>query len=398
MTVRLRYGDLEATWGLPVSAIHVQDILDRMNVQSGREIEYKFSKYDFIDLPASCLDKWNKADIYKLNVFAERFEHLEEHEKAGFKSVLMRNPDSSIDDMIAMTYGIECVPVYPASTYAEIGEIAVDNEMLPEIEKCPDEVIGLLDYEKVGKLLAERDGGIFVDGYYCMPDSYEEPDISLTIEIPDKRFFRVLVSPSATTTDQAQWFNLPEDIRRLREYSAEWSSTPEQMYITEVESVLPNITDAAYYEAFWVEDMIALSEQMTCMSKAQIVKLKAVMEAENIQTFSGARAAIDCLNEYNFDPMIQDESQYGKVYACRVFSPHFDWSILEDCNMHDFGKQVLSRKHGTMTEYGVLSGKGQKLYTKLTAEPATMEETEDETEDESEMEDESEGMSMGGMV
>ena len=398
MTVRLRYGDLEATWGLPVSAIHVQDILDRMNVQSGREIEYKFSNYDMVDLPANVLDKWHKADIYKLNVFAERFEHLEEHEKAGFKSVLMRNPDSSIDDMIAMTYGIECVPVYPASTYAEIGEIAVDNEMLPEIEKCPDEVIELLDYEKVGKLLAERDGGIFVDGYYCMPDSYEEPDISLTIDVPDKRFFRVLVSPSATTTDQAQWFNLPEDIRRLREYSAEWSAIPEQMYITEVEAVLPNITDAAYYEAFWVEDMIALSEQMTCMSKAQIVKLKAVMEAENIQTFSGARAAIDCLNEYNFDPMIQDESQYGKVYACRVFSPHFDWSILEDCNMHDFGKQVLSRKHGTMTEYGVLSGKGQKLYTKLTAEPATMEETEDETEDESEMEDESEGMSMGGMT
>ena len=144
--------------------------------------------------------------------------------------------------------------------------------------------------------------------------------------------------------------------------------------------------------------MIALSEQMTCMSKAQIVKLKAVMEAENIQTFSGARAAIDCLNEYDFDPMVQDESQYGKVYACRVFSPHFDWSILEDCNMHDFGKQVLTRKHGAMTEYGVLSGKGQKLYTKLIAEPETMQKIEDEAEDETETEDESEKMSMGGMA
>ena len=386
MTVRLRYGDLEATWGLPVSAIHVQDILDRMNVQSGREIEYKFSNYDMVDLPANVLDKWHKADIYKLNVFAERFERLEKHEKAGFKSVLMRNSDSSIDDMIAMTYGIECVPVYPASTYAEIGEIAVDNEMLPEIEKCPDEVIELLDYEKVGKLLAERDGGIFVDGYYCMPDSYEEPDISLTIDVPDKRFFRVLVSPSATTTDQAQWFNLPEDIRRLREYSAEWSATPEQMYITEVEAVLPNITDAAYYEAFWVEDMIALSEQMTCMSKAQIVKLKAVMETENIQTFSAARDAIDCLNEYDFDPMVQDESQYGKVYACRVFPTNFDWSILEICDMNDFGEKVLSCKHGAMTEYGVLSGRGEKLYTILTAETEAMEEAEEETEDESETE------------
>ena len=398
MTVKLRYGDKDVNWGLPVSAINLQDILDRMNVQDGREIDFMFSKYDMVDLPADVLDKWYKADIYKLNVFAERFERLEGYQKAGFKSVLMRNPDSSIDDMIAMTYGIDCVPVYPAKNYAELGEIAVENEMLPEIEECSDAVIGLLDYEKVGKLLAERDKGVLLDGYYCMPDSYEEPDISLTIEVPDKRFFRVLVSPSATTTDQAQWFNLPEDIRRLREYSAEHNSTPEQMYITEVESVLPNITDAAYYEAYWVEDMIALSEQMTCMNKAQVVKLKAVMESEKIQTFSGAREAIDCLNEYDFDPMVQDESQYGKVYACRVFPTNFDWSILENCDMNDFGKQVLSRKHGELTEYGVLSGRGQKLYTTLTSESEPMEEKEKLTEDESEAEDESEEMSMGGMT
>jgi hypothetical protein len=397
MTIRLRYGDKEMSWGLPVSAINLQDILDRMNVQSGREIEFMFSKYDMIDLPANILDKWHKADIYKLNVFAERFQRLEDHQKAGFKSVLMRNPDCSIDDMIAMTYGIDCVPVYPAATYAEIGEIAIDNDMLPEIAQCPDEAIPLLDRELVGKRLAEIDRGVLLDGYYCMPDSYEDPDISLTIEVPDKRFFRVLVSPSATTTDQAQWFSLPQDIRGLREYSAEHNSTPEQMYITEVESVLPNITDAAYYEAYWVEDMIALSEQMTCMSKAQMVKLKAVMEAENIQTFSGTREAIDCLNEYDFDPMVQDESQYGKVYACRVFPTNFDWSILEGCDMHDFGKQVLSRKHGELTEYGILSGRGQKLYTMLTAEPETMEEAEKLTEDEAEAEDESEEMSMGGI-
>ena len=398
MTIRLRYGDKEMSWGMPVSAINLQDILDRMNVQSGREIEFMFSKYDMVDLPANILDKWYKADIYKLNVFAERFQRLEDHQKAGFKSVLMRNPDSSIDDMIAMTYGIDCVPVYPAATYAEIGEIAVDNEMLPEIEECSDAVIGLLDYEKVGKLLAERDNGIFVDGYYCMPDSYEEPDISLTIEVPDKRFFRVLASPYADDTDQGQWFNLPEDMQQLREYAAEWRSLPEQMYYPVVKCILPNISEAFYDEPDWEDDMIALSEQMTCMSKAQMVKLKAVMEAENIQTFSAARDAIDCLNEYDFDPMVQDESQYGKVYACRVFPTNFDWSILENCDMNDFGKQVLSRKHGELTEFGVLSGRGQKLYTTLTSGSEPMEEKEKLTENESEAEDESEEMSMGGMT
>lgn len=130
MTIRLRYGDKEMNRGLPVSAIHLQDILDRMNVQSGREIEFMFSKYDMVDPPANVLDRWHRADIYKLNVFAERFQRLEDHQKAGFKSVLMRNPDSSIDDMIAMTYGIDCVPVYPAAAYAELGEILLNGYMI----------------------------------------------------------------------------------------------------------------------------------------------------------------------------------------------------------------------------------------------------------------------------
>lgn len=395
MTVRLRYGDKEVRWGLPVSAIHLQDILDRMNVPNGREIECRFSKYDLIDLPGSVLGKWYKADIYKLNAFAERYDQLEEFQKVGFKSVLIKRPDSSIDDMLVMTYGIEGVPVYPVNDYSELGEMAVDSEMLPELVDCSDEVIKLLDMEKVGKLIAEREGGLMLDGYYCVPSSYEEPDISIDIEVPDKMFFRVLAASSSADTDQAQWFSLPDDIRQLREFAAEWNAAPEQMYYKEVESALPMISDSAYQECGWISEMIALSERLADMPREQIVKLKAVMEAENIQTFSGAREAIDSLNEYDFDAIVQDESQFGKVYACRVFPINFDWSILENCDMYDFGREVLTKKGGGITEYGAVSGRGQKLYTTLTAAPEIAEEL---TEDKSETEDESEEMSMGGIA
>lgn len=395
MTVRLRYGDKELSWSLPISTIHLQDVLDRMNVQGGREIECKFSKYDLIDLPGSVLDKWYKADIYKLNAFVKRYEQLEGYKKAGFKSVLMKHPDSSIDDMLVMTYGIEGVPVYPANDYAEIGEIAVDNEMLPELDDCSDEIIELLDMEKVGKLIAEREGGVMLDGYYCVPSGYEEPDMSIDIETPNKTFFRVLAAPSSADTDQAQWFSLPEDIRQLKEYAAEWNAVTEQMYYKEVESALPNISDNAYDEANWVEQMIALSEQLADMPRSRIVKLKAVMEAENIQTFTAAREAVDSLKEYDFDAIVQDESQFGKVYACRVFPTNFDQSVLENCDMYDFGREVLRKKGGEMTEYGAISGRGEKLYTTLTA---ATEIAEEQIEDELETEDESEDMSMGGMA
>ena len=72
MTIRLRYGDKEMSWGMPVSAINLQDILDRMNVQSGREIEFMFSKYDMVDLPANILDKWYKAQCIRRTLSAAR--------------------------------------------------------------------------------------------------------------------------------------------------------------------------------------------------------------------------------------------------------------------------------------------------------------------------------------
>lgn len=234
-----------------------------------------------------------------------------------------------------------------------------------------------------------------LDGYYCIPSSYEEPDMSIDIETPDKTFFRVLAAPSSADTDQAQWFSLPEDIRQLREFAAEWNAAPEQMYYKEIESALPNISDNAYDEANWVEQMISLSEQLADMSRDQIVKLKAVMEAENIQTFTAAREAVESLNKYDFDAMVQDESQFGKVYACRVFPTNFDWSILENCDMYDFGREVLTRKGGEVTEYGAISGRGQRLYTTLIAAPEIAEE---QTEYGSETEDESEDMSLGGMA
>ena len=397
MKINLKNGEATSfTKEFPMNVFEIRDTLDRLKIPDDKPIvQFEISEYDNMKFPfALCLRDFS-ADIYRLNLFAERLENLNSSDMTAFKSLLKANPESSFEDILKMTYGLDFVMIYPCSDCRELGETVIENEMMPEIENCSDEILELLDLEKIGKFLAEREEGVLLDGYYSVPSSYEEPNISINIEVPDKRFFRVLAAPSAGNTDQAQWFSLPEDICCLREYAAEWSAAPEQMYYPEVESALPNISDTAYYEDNWVEQMIALSEQLAGMPKDQIVKLKAVMEAENIQTFTVAREAIGSLNEYDFDAMVQDESQFGKIYACRVFPTNFDWSVLENCDMHDFGRELLRRKGGEITEYGVISGRGEKLYTALTAAPEIVEE---QTEDEVETEDESEGMSMGGML
>lgn len=43
--------------------------------------------------------------------------------------------------------------IYPCSDCRELGETVIKNEMMPEIESCSDEVLALLDPEKVGQLM-----------------------------------------------------------------------------------------------------------------------------------------------------------------------------------------------------------------------------------------------------
>lgn len=388
MRIYIEYGDKRQGFAFPRSPIQVGDVLDRMNIQNGTEGKFRFSSYDREKLFGTEQNKWYTADIYKLNLFAERYEvELEYSEQAALKSVLREHPDSSIDDMLLMTYGIGSVPTIPCYNAECLGKIAVENEMLPKLKGAPAE---FLDYDKVGKAIIERGEGVIVDDFFCKPKEYRRPDIDIEIAVPEKEFFRLLVAPSAHDMDKAQWVSLPKDEQILYDMAKTNGLPTESLYYVKIESALPTFNEDSYADEGWLDDIIRISKELTELPHNKVVKVKAIMEILNAEVTGEALDAIDSMNEYDFDPMVQDESQFGKAYACRVFPTNFDWNIIEGCDMHDFGQAVLRKKHGVVTEYGVLSGSGDKLYTVLTPKQ------EQESEDEAVSEDED--MGMGGMT
>ena len=387
MRIYIEYGDKRQGFAFPMSPMRIRDVLDRMNIQNGSEVKCRFSSYDREKLFGAEQNRWYTADIYKLNLFAERYEvELEYSEQAALKSVLREHPDSSIDDMLLMTYGIGSVPTIPCYNTECLGKIAVENEMLPELKGTPAE---FLDYDKVGKAIIERGEGVIVDEFFCKSRDYRHPDIDIKISVPEKEFFRLLVAPSVHDMDKAQWVSIPKDEAVLEEMSQETGLPLEALWYEKIESALPMFNDGTYKDDECIHDIIRLSKELADLPQHKFVKLKAIMEAENIDVLGGVFDAIDSLREYDFDSMVQDESQFGKAYACRVFPTNFDWNVIEDCDMHDFGLAVLRKKGGMVTEYGALSGRGQKLYTTLTPK-------QEQTEDVAESEDEDIGM--GGMT
>ncbi|MCM1529720.1 MAG: hypothetical protein NC093_06970 [Alistipes sp.] len=394
MKINLKSGQFSVlTKEFPMNVFELQDTLDKLKIPDDKPIvQFEISEYNNMELPMSICDKKFSADIYKLNLFAERLENLDPSEMTAFKSLLVSNPECDFEGILLMTYGLDSVMVYPCQNCRELGETVIENEMLPELEGCSDKILKLLDREKVGKLMQERDCGVFIGENYCVTSGYEPPDINIEIGRPERCFFRLLIAPikqnGVPDYDSAQWLSLPFDEKNQ-------DIDFEKMTCVKRESSLPELPQ----NQLTIENIHKLNDlakSLSELSHNDFVKLKAVMETENIHDIYDAATALDRLSEYEFDRSVQDYNEFGRSYLSRNLPTNFDVSTLEDMDLYDFSLKILAQTGGEVTSYGAISGRGQELYSALTVQPVQqlVEDFEEECEEDF---DEDIEMEMGGM-
>ena len=357
MRIYLKNNGCAVSEKFPMTVFEMEDVLDKLK-QTESIVRFEISEYDNMKLPSSICHRDFSADIYRLNLFAERLENLNSSEMTAFKSLLSANPDCDFEDMLLMTYGLDYVMVYPCSGCRELGETVIENEMMPALEGCSDEVLELLDPEKVGSLMQKQDGGVFIDEHYCVTSGYEPPDINIEIGRPENCFFRLLIVPEEEKIEQAQWISLPCETKITADFC--------NGICLDFQSALPNLM---LDDTSKIDQLNDLAKSLSELSHNNFVKLKAVMEAENICEIGETFECIEHLTEYEFDVNISDQSEFGKTYLARNLPANFNISMLENMDLFDFGQGILSHNLGEITSYGAISGRGQELYSALTVQP-----------------------------
>ena len=377
MRIILKNGDYTVTEEFPKDSFALLDMLDRLRQPGSRTVKFSFEGCTDKNLvPSELYHRGFVTDIFALNVFAERLENMSLEENAAYWAVVKENQILNFEDAFQMTFGLKSVPVVCAWCFSELGEFAVENQMLPEIEDCPDELLELLDTAKLGRLMCERDEGIFIDGYYCEPSAYQKPDIQVEIGKPEPCFFRLLLTPDAERPGLAEWISLPCDASVLKE-----------KICLESQSSLPNLLISQRPEEDELMALNRTAERLSGLNQQEFLKLKVVMEYEDVRNIAGVFDCISHLNEYDFDPVPSGKSEFGLRFLTKTLPPDF-CEAFRNIDLTDFGGEILHRKAGKITGYGALSGRGQKLYSRLNTAPE-----QNETEEESEECD----MKMGGM-
>lgn len=367
----------------PMNPFQLQDTLDQLHVLPGdTKVTFEFEdNYDQL-LPSNLSDWTFSADIFRLNLFIDRLQHMDTAENTAFKSVVYRHKFMDFDDILKMTFGLDSVPTWETECFAELGTIGIEQALLPEVQDCPPDLRQYLDENAIGELMADRGGGVFIEGYYCEPDKYITPDIEIQIARPEKSFFRLLIGPDARENalekQLAGWISLPCSRTELHEFLTSYCSETKKPHCYDYQSALPDLPKAVITDIGNIDKLNAIAHRLAALTPQIIVKLKAVMLTEPIRTIEDMDTCLNRLNAYEFD-VVTDRSDFGRKYLSRNLPDNFDMKAFRYANLSDIGDIILKEKQAVMTVYGALSVSGQPLYTRLEKEISDAP-AEDETE------------------
>lgn len=147
--------DNGTTLDLPAKPWELLDALERLRLREGQEPYWQvedLGRYDFLE------PHLDKCDLYHFNALAEQLSTFNEADAVAFEGLVEMEIDGlhqenggelTVQRMLDLAYSVDCCHVVPeVRDDTALGKFYVENDFLPELEKIPDKVLELLDYEK----------------------------------------------------------------------------------------------------------------------------------------------------------------------------------------------------------------------------------------------------------
>jgi len=357
---------------LPANKNEVIDALDRVKIYG--KTFFRIEECD--EVPELAGYEFSEEPMLdELNFLAKRLEEIANDKEILAQTIayraLLQRGFGTINEAINCTYNLETIPVYPCKDLREYGEIVLDNDMLEELEDVPYELYDLLDPDKVGRAMMEREGGKFIDGYYAVPSSYE-PALVYDEELPERMeewIFRLEITGNFTENkDDYEVLTLPADEENMQRAAEKFG----EKYIVECvcvgfKSAISQISDVCFNS---MEDIYAANDvarRYSELSREDAAKFKAVLEHELWRGWDKVNAIINDLDRYEFDSSIKCSSEFGTKYLSKMLPPDFDRSLIDGALNDNFGSKILRANECVITGYGAVSHCGGHVYEMIEA-------------------------------
>ena len=363
-------------------------------------------------LPELADTRLDAPTVDELNFFASRVNALPDDELAALGGVFLHRGNLgefedglTMKDLINMTYGLDGVMIAPnVANDEQLGQFVIDNEMNDDIAELSDEIIELLDRERVGRRQRENEGGEFMNGRYVVAGGFESPEVYDGVTLPAEDIsdavFRLHIAAPDAEEGATVAVELPMTQESIELFAQEHDGQSIGSFVVvNMESGIPQIKGSQFGSMDNFVLLNGIAQAYSEMNVGERMTFKAALQAQGGLSgdLSDILETAESVSDYELAAFVSDEAEFFKEYIAHSLPSDFDARWLDTLAISTDSLHLLERLGATVTDYGILSAKGESLYKSIpfnapdTDEAETQEQTNDgEIPDESKSEDMSE--------
>jgi hypothetical protein len=344
---------------LPANIGEIQDAKERARISDGQP----YLVEEIVDNSGEEINYIpNDPPLAELNFFAQRLSGMTDDDLLLFRAcVKMENSLPDMQRLINLTYNLqECVVASAVGNDEALGKFLVDSDMVDSMLNVPDEVLGYIDYAKIGKSRRESTNGVFLNGAYIenLADQFRTVyDGAHLPEQPAESFgvFRLLLQKGSLEPEKENsvWLALPakqENINSvLRELKA---ASLDDCVIVRSESTVPHFENQFTPDAN-IDEIIVLADRISQLKdKGQLPQYKAALKFTDCTDLNLAVDLTANLNCYDFFPEVYSAEDYGRQLFIQRYNIRPDDPDLKLIQLDRYGFEKMKLDGATNTDYG----------------------------------------------
>lgn len=368
--------------GLPATRAEFQDALQKARIEDSRRCRNELVSVHFAGISSGQIGR--DVDLLELNFLAERLTLLDADGRKGLEGLIQMEQNRlgtpiPLSRFINLTFHTDLCRFAPGvSSEKELGTFLYENEMLPQ------EAMALLDtaepgsryqtalLEAFGQKYSEDQKGVFTHWGYAELDGefqevykkgemayFSQPGGPIVLEV-----FKGFFDDPGYDNDRTAILQLPasdEDLWRAVE--AVDAASPKECGFRCVECMIPAlraVIGQAIDEEEGIEAVNEFARELKKKSRVwdtpEIVKYKALLEANHVSGLQEAEGLMHHLDEYELLPEIGASWDYAEL-VLREEYPGLPAELFQTGQAAQIGQRLLAQNSAALTEYGLLRRK-----------------------------------------
>lgn len=351
------------TLSLPATSAAVVDALYRAQVKEDSEYTIDCcSKWpEFLE---QIINSTDKLSLEEVNLLAYQIGWMDEFQIETLAGAVQLRQEENIDEPVTMkelinlSHNLDCYEYRPGVVDDQIlGNIVLENDLLDTISGLPEDVLDLLDVERVGQEMRRSEMGTFTETGYIFPNHMQHQELYDGIHLPDipdmpKGIISVLLISIDRLDETGVWLELPATEQEMQDVLKQLNERSFDNCLIKgsisVDFPYPLAGDED------IEKLNTLAQKIQAFSDQRtLAKFKAALELEIRNEIDFALDVAENLDCYDFDPKMYSPAVYAEsIFREAGIDP--DDPVFAMFDFMGYGERQMQQAGHIQTAYGMI--------------------------------------------